>query len=79
MQRPADYPAPCVLRMQPGEQVFDGDFYLDLNEVTVGRPAGGLVAGAGGDAYVLGFDESLLDEPITPESEIFSAYEAPAW
>jgi hypothetical protein len=79
MQRPADYPAPCVLRMLPGEQVFDSDFYLGLNEVTDGRPAGGLVAGAGGDAYVLAFDESLLDEPITPASEIFSAYEAPAW
>jgi hypothetical protein len=79
MQRPGDYPAPCVLRVLPGERTFDPDYYLDLTEVTGGRSAGGLVAGAGRDGYVLAFDDSLLPEPITPESEIFTAYEASAW
>ena len=79
LQRPADYPAPCVLRVLPGEEGFDPEFYISTLELTLGRPAGQLVLGARGSAYVLALHDDLLGAPIGPDTDIFAPYEASAW
>jgi len=77
--RPADYPAPCILRIAPGEQAFDPDFYQPIADLVEGRPAGRLVVGAEHHAYVLALDEALLDEPLGPETDLYGPWESTAW
>ncbi len=61
LQRPADYPAPCMLRILPGERRFDPDFQINISDLVEGRSAGRLVAGKDGRAYVLALHEEYLD------------------
>jgi hypothetical protein len=75
----ADYPAPCVLRIAPGEQTFDPAYHVSMLELTGGLAAGQLVIGATGRAFLLALHTDLLGAPITPDTELFAPYEAPAW
>jgi hypothetical protein len=77
--RPESYPAPCILRIPPGEQRFDPDFYIALPELVEGRHAGRLVMGQGGQAFVLALHEELLDDPLGPETDLFVPWESSAW
>jgi hypothetical protein len=77
--RPADYPAPCVLRVLADAQSFDPDYYVSMLDLTAGRPAGQLVVGAEGNYHLLALHADLLDEPIGPETELFAPYESNAW
>lgn len=79
LRRPADYPAPCVLRIAPGEQTFDQDFFLPIPDLVEGRAAGRLVVGEGDRAYVLALHEELLDEPLGPDTDLFAPWESNAW
>lgn len=74
-----DYPAPCVLRINPGERVFDPGYVVSMLELTEGRAAGQLVLGGDGSAYVLALHTDLLDAPFDPNGDLFAAYEASAW
>jgi hypothetical protein len=75
----AEYPAPCVLRMAPGQQTFDPGYHVSMLDLTGGLAAGQLVIGGAGRAFLLALHTDLLDTPITPESELFAPYEAAAW
>jgi hypothetical protein len=77
--RSTDYPAPCVLRINPGERVFDPGYVVSMLELTEGRAAGQLVLGGGGSAYVLALHTELLEAPFDPNGDLFAAYEASAW
>lgn len=79
LQRPAEYPAPCVLRILPGEQRFDPDFHLEIPSLVGDRSAGRLVAGANGSAYVLALHEEDLDFELGPDTEIWAPWDATAW
>jgi hypothetical protein len=79
LQRPAGYPAPCVLRINAGETRFDPSFVVRLPEQTAGRSTGRLVAGNGNEAYVLAFYPEELAEPLGPTSDIFAPWDATAW
>jgi hypothetical protein len=74
-----DYPAPCVLRIGSGEQSFDPGYHVSMLDLTGGLAAGQLVIGAGERAFLLALHTDLLGEPITPDTELFALYEAPAW
>jgi hypothetical protein len=74
-----NYPAPCVLRVAPGAQTFDPDYYVSMLDLTGGLAAGQLVIGRGGRAFLLALHPELLDEPIGPDTELFAPYEAGAW
>jgi len=77
--RPANYPEPCILRFAPEERRFDPAFYISTLALTGGRPAGQLVVGSEGRAYMLAFDADLLAAPIDASTDIFAPYEAAAW
>jgi len=77
--RPEGYSAPCILRIRPGEQRFDPDFYIPIADLAGGRPAGRLVVGEGSYAYVLALHEELLEEPLGPDTDLFAPWEANAW
>ncbi len=77
--RPEDYPAPCLLRIVPGESDFDESFHVELPSLVGDRAAGRLVAGPDGRAYVLALNEELLDAPLGPETEVWTPWEASAW
>jgi hypothetical protein len=77
--RPASYPAPCILRFLTAEQRFDPAFHVSMPELTEGRPAGQLVLGSEGRAYVLALHTDLLEAPIDASTELFAPYEAAAW
>jgi len=77
--RPEDYPAPCILRIAPGQQRFDPDFYVSIPDLVEGRAAGRLIVGEGDQAYVLALHEELLDEPLGPETDLFAPWESSAW
>lgn len=77
--RPADYPAPCVLRVLPGERQFDQDFHIALPALVEGRSAGRLAAAGDGRAYLLALHEEELPEPITADTELWAPWEATAW
>lgn len=79
LQKPADFPAPCLLRVLPGERELDASFQVATAELTGGNLSGGLVRGAGGSAYLLALHEELLDEPIGADTDIYAPYEASAW
>ncbi|WP_157069483.1 hypothetical protein [Sandaracinus amylolyticus] len=79
LQRPAGYPAPCVLRIEPGETEFDPDFYVSIPSLVGDRPAGRLVAGVDGNAYVLALHTELLEAPLSDETELYAPWEASAW
>jgi hypothetical protein len=75
----ASYPAPCVLRIAPGEQTFDAGYHVSMLDLTGGLPAGQLVIGGAGRAFLLALHGDLLDTPIAPDTELFAPYEAAAW
>ncbi len=79
LKRPADYPAPCILRILPGERRFDPDFHVALPGLVEDRPAGRLVAGTEGRAYVLALHAELLDEELGPSTELWAPWDAAAW
>lgn len=79
LRRPADYPAPCVLRIAAGERGFDAGYYVSMLDLADGRSAGQLVAGPEGRYYLLALHDELLDEPLGPDTELFGPYEASAW
>lgn len=75
----ADYPAPCVLRIAPGQQSFDPDYHVSMLDLTGGLAAGQLVIGGAGRAFLLALHPELLETPLTPDTELFAPYEASAW
>ena len=79
LQRPVDYPAPCLLRVLPGEQGFDPDFHAVIPDLVEGRTAGRLVAGADGSAYLLALHEEELGIELGPTTEIWEPWDAVAW
>jgi hypothetical protein len=79
LQKPAGFPAPCLLRVLPGEREFDDSFQIATAELTGGHLSGGLVRGHGGAAYLLALHEELLAEPIGDDTDIYAPYEATAW
>lgn len=79
LQRPADYPAPCMLRILPGERRFDPDFQINIPDLVEGRSAGRLVAGKDGHAYVLALHEEYLDAELGETTEIWEPWDASAW
>ncbi|MEM8607568.1 MAG: hypothetical protein AAGF92_10700 [Myxococcota bacterium] len=68
--------APCLLRIRNGENEFDPTFYVELNDLTGGRPTGALLRGSGNSAYVLAYDETVV--AITPQNESIMTI-LPAW
>ncbi|MDF3064507.1 MAG: hypothetical protein K0R38_108 [Polyangiaceae bacterium] len=52
--------ASCIIRIRTGESEFDQDYYVDLSDVA-GAPTGGLMQGAGDEAFVLKY----AGEPLT--------------
>jgi hypothetical protein len=79
LQRPADYPAPCLLRILPGERRFDPDFKITIPDLVESRSAGRLVAGKDGRAYVLALHEEYLDAELGETTEIWEPWDATAW
>jgi hypothetical protein len=79
LDRPAGYPAPCLLRVLPGERVFDPDFHVTLPSLVGGRSAGRLVAGKNGQAFVLALDEERLGFEIGPDTDLWAPWQATAW
>lgn len=77
--RPADYPAPCLLRIPAGEQAFDADFHVALPDLVEGRPVGRLVAGVDGHAYLLALEAEELEEPLSEDTDLYAPYDATAW
>lgn len=62
-----DVPAPCLLRYDPNQSAFDGDFLLDLRE-TLGVPHVADLVGRGDGTFVTrvfasDFDPASLDDP----------------
>ncbi|MEM7138018.1 MAG: hypothetical protein AAF500_15665 [Myxococcota bacterium] len=55
--------SPCLLRIRSGANEFDPGFYVELNELTGGRPTGTLLQGTGDTLYVLAYDEEVI--PLT--------------
>jgi hypothetical protein len=59
-----DSPPPqCLLRINQGERRFDPDYFVNLSELS-GTVVGGLLQGAGNQAYVFQYE----GEPITEEN-----------
>jgi hypothetical protein len=79
LDRPVGYPAPCVLRISPGERRFDSDFAAPIPDLVEGRSAGRLVMGEGGRAYVLALHEELLGEPLGPSADLYAPWDSSAW
>lgn len=65
--------ASCLVRIRANASEFDPDYFVDLNELSGGF-TGGLMQGAGDQAYVLTYDGPAL----TP-SDYFRATRADAW
>ncbi|MEM9071830.1 MAG: hypothetical protein AAGE52_25195 [Myxococcota bacterium] len=55
-----DPPAPCMLRVLPGESEFDDSFFMELNDLT-GMPTGNLLPAGGDSAFVLAYDTTAVD------------------
>jgi hypothetical protein len=79
LNRPAGYPAPCLLRIPAGAKKLDPDFYVAIPDWVGGRSAGRLVTGVGRNAYVLALHEELLDEPLGEETDLYAPWESAAW
>jgi hypothetical protein len=79
LDRPAGYPAPCLLRILPGTRTFDASFHVSIASLVGGRSAGRLVAGRNGQAFVLALDEAQLDFQIGADTEMWAPWEATAW
>jgi hypothetical protein len=79
LDRPAGYPAPCVLRIPADAKKLDPDFYIAMPDLVGGRSAGRLVTGLGGHAYVLALHEELLAEPIGDDTDLYAPWESAAW
>jgi hypothetical protein len=79
LQRPAGYPAPCVLRILPGQRGFDPAFHVALPDLVGGRSAGRLVLGPSGTAFVLALHQDLLPAPIGPDTPLFDPWDSTAW
>jgi hypothetical protein len=73
-----DFPEPCILRVNKGEQTFDPDFYINMVELAGGHTAGRLIHGVGDHYYISIFDQDALSEPLD-EANIWAAWEAKAW
>jgi hypothetical protein len=67
---------PCLLRILNGENDFDPTFFVELNELTGGRPTGALLRGPADTAYVLAYDEEEV--PITAQNQSLMTV-VPAW
>lgn len=52
--------ASCIIRIKAGESEFDPEYYVDLADVA-GAPTGGIMQGAGDEAFVLKY----AGEPLT--------------
>lgn len=76
---PADYPAPCLLRIPRGELSFDPHFHVTLPNLVEGRAAGRIAQGQDGTAYVMVLHEEELAAPLGPETELWAPWEAAAW
>lgn len=79
LDRPAGYPAPCLLRILPGTTTFDAGFHLAIPDLIGGRAGGRLVAGPAGRAYLLAFHDEMIDFELTETTEIWEPWEATAW
>jgi hypothetical protein len=79
LDRPAGYPAPCMLRIPAGTRQLDPDFYIAIPDLVEGRPAGRLVTGPRGNAYVLALHEELLDEPLGEDTDLYAPWDSAAW
>jgi hypothetical protein len=79
LQRPAGYPAPCLLRILPGQRGFDPAFHVALPDLVGGRSAGRLVLGPNGTAFVLALHTDLLSAPLGPETPLFDPWDATTW
>lgn len=79
LDRPAGYPAPCILRIAPGARAFDPGFHVTIPSLVGGRSGGRLVAGQNGQAFVLALDEERLDFVIGPDTDMWAPWEATAW
>lgn len=79
LDRPPGYPAPCILRILPGERRFDPDFTLSIPDLVDGRSAGRLVTAPDSTAYVLALHEELLSEPLSPDTDLYTPWDSPAW
>lgn len=79
LNRPAGYPAPCLLRIPAGAKELDPDFYVAIPDWVDGRSAGRLVTGVGRNAYVLALHEELLGEPLGEETDLYAPWDSAAW
>jgi hypothetical protein len=70
-------PAPCLLRIDPGEAVFDPDFHVDLKELASGAAVGSLLKVPSGKTYVRVLDESAFMVQATTVPRALAS--APAW
>ena len=60
----------CSLRLRAGERTFDPTWYLDLADRTGGRPADGVVAGAGSTVWLSVWHADRLAEPPADLDEV---------
>lgn len=79
LDRPAGYPAPCVLRINSGVARFDEDFHISIPKLLDGRSGGRYVLGLGGHAYVLALHEELLDEELGEDTDLYTPWDSAAW
>lgn len=56
-----DAPEACLVRIKSGETHFDGDYYVDLGEISGGKVVGGFLQGDDNHAYVYEFTGDLGD------------------
>jgi hypothetical protein len=67
-------PAPCMLRVLPGQDAFDPTYKVDLNTLSGGKPTGGLVEGPDGTGFLRVLDEGVfMFKPDTTGRQPFSA------
>jgi hypothetical protein len=68
---------PCLLRIPAGEQSFDVNFHVDLNELVGGKTVGSLAVTPAGETYVKVLDEKLTN--IMPMTSPRALASAAAW
>ncbi|MEM9115708.1 MAG: hypothetical protein AAGD10_19330 [Myxococcota bacterium] len=59
--------APCMLRILPGASEIDPNYYLNMNDVTGGRPSASILQGQNGQAYTTVHPE--MNDFFTPENQ----------
>jgi len=72
-----DAPAPCLLRVLPGETAWDAGFEEDPRTLVGDRPAGDLVPGPGDLALLRVYDEAEV--PLPADADGFAMRGSPGW